>query len=118
MTRKTHKPKGSGAPDFGFMVTPADYTANYSDQPVFRLKTDFPTEKPARLPAFVQQIDFRKNPLEYLTAARDYSFDGNLPDWNPFENDKARGITSRGCTRPRPARTPIRPTVAPRASAG
>ena len=42
VTRKTHKPKGAGAPDFGFMVTPADYTANYSDQPVFRLKTDSP----------------------------------------------------------------------------
>lgn len=85
-----HKPKGAGAPDFGFMVTPAEYAASYSDQPVFRLKTDFPTEKPARLPPFVEQIDFRKSPLEYLTAARDYSFDGNLPGWNPFENDKAQ----------------------------
>ena len=71
------------------MVAPADYTANYSDQPVFRLKTDFPKTRPARLPGFVQRIDFKKNPLEYLTAARDYSFDGNLPNWNPFENRKA-----------------------------
>jgi hypothetical protein len=85
-----NKPKGAGAPDFGFMVTPAEYAASYADQPVFRLKTDFPKEKPARLPAFVEQIDFRKNPLEYLVAARDYSFDGNLPDWNPFQNDKAQ----------------------------
>jgi hypothetical protein len=89
VARKVHKPKGVGAPDFGFMVTPSDYAANYSDQPVFRLKTDFPSEKPTRLPPFVEQIDFRKNPREYIIAARDYSFDGNLPNWNPFENDKA-----------------------------
>lgn len=86
----SHRPAGSGVPDFGFMVTPAEYTASYSDQPVFRLKIDFPTEKPTQLPAFVEKIDFRKNPLEYLVAARDYSFDGNLPDWNPFENRKAQ----------------------------
>ena len=72
------------------MVTPAEYAASYSDQPVFRLKIDFPKDKPARLPAFVERIDFRKSPLEYLTAARDYSFDGNLPNWNPFENKKAQ----------------------------
>jgi hypothetical protein len=89
VARKVHKPKGAGVPDFGFMVTPSDYAANYSDQPVFRLKADFPAEKPARLPAFVEQIDFRQNPREYIIAARDYSFDGNLPNWNPFENDKA-----------------------------
>lgn len=84
------RPKGSGVPDFGFMVTPAEYAANYSDQPVFRLKIDFPREKPTRLPAFVERIDFRKTPLEYLVAARDYSFDGNLPNWNPHENTKAQ----------------------------
>ncbi|HEU4693928.1 MAG TPA: hypothetical protein VFS23_36435 [Vicinamibacterales bacterium] len=87
---EAHKHKGAGFPDFGFMVTPVEYAEKYSDEPVFRLKTDFPTEKPARLPAFVEQIDFREKPLEYLIAARDYSFDGNLPNWNPFENEKAR----------------------------
>jgi len=25
------RPRGSGAPDFGFMVTPAEYAANYAD---------------------------------------------------------------------------------------
>lgn len=84
------KPKGTGVPDFGFMVSPADYAAKYSDHPVFRLKIDFPREKPARLPAFVEKIDFRKQPLEYLVAARDYSFDGNLPNWNPHDNKKAQ----------------------------
>src|SRR5437016_5918027 len=40
------KQKGAGFPDFGFMVTPAEYAAKYADQPVFRLKADFPHEKP------------------------------------------------------------------------
>jgi len=82
--------KGSGVPDFGFMVTPAEYAATYSDEPVFRLKIDFPKVKPAQLPAFIERIDFKTNPLEYLLAARDYSFDGNLPHWNPFENQTAQ----------------------------
>jgi hypothetical protein len=72
-------------PDFGFMVTPAEYIQSYSDQPVFRLKSDFPKEKPQRLPAFLK-IDFMKSPKEYILAARDYSFEGNLPDWDPFAN--------------------------------
>ena len=80
------KDKGEGFPDFGFMVTPQEYYANYSDQPIFRLKADFPREKPAKMPEFVERIDFRKNPKEYLVAARDYSFEGNLPDWNPHKN--------------------------------
>lgn len=83
------KQTGSGFPDFGFMVTPAEYAQKYSDQPIFRLKTDFPAELPKRLPAFLEQIDFKKNPMEYLMAVRDYSFDGNLPDWDPFKNKKA-----------------------------
>src|SRR5690242_16967634 len=58
------KERGSGFPDFGFMVTPAEYAANYSDQPIFRLKTDFPHNLPAMLPAFLDQIDFRKDPLK------------------------------------------------------
>src|SRR5690348_4853180 len=39
-------------PDFGFMVSPAEYKAKYASEPVFKLKTDFPLEKPRRLPAF------------------------------------------------------------------
>jgi hypothetical protein len=83
------KEKGSGFPDFGFMVTPAEYTQKYSDQPIFRLKTDFPHERPKTLPEFLDKIDFKKDPMKYLDAARDYSFDGNLPDWDPFKNKKA-----------------------------
>ena len=63
------KERGMSFPDFGFMVKPADYIQNYSDQPIFRLKADFPKEKPEHVPAFVEQIDFKKNPKEYLLAA-------------------------------------------------
>jgi hypothetical protein len=80
------KQKGVGFPDFGFMVTPSEYAAKYADQPVFRLKTDFPREQPTDLPAFLEKIDFRKDPLAYLLAVRDYAFEGNLPDWDPFKN--------------------------------
>jgi hypothetical protein len=80
------KQRGSGFPDFGFMVTPAEFAAKYSDQPVFRLKADFPNELPNHLPDFLQQIDFRAQPLDYIKAVRDYAFEGNLPNWNPWEN--------------------------------
>lgn len=84
------KQRGIGFPDFGFMIAPAEYIQNYSDQPIFRLKTDFPKQKPEHVPAFLEKIDFRKNPKEYLLAARDYSFEGNLPDWDPYKN-RVRG---------------------------
>ena len=79
------KERGEGFPDFGFMVTPQEYYANYSDQPIFRLKADFPKEKPANLPEFLK-IDFKKDPKAYILAVRDYAFEGNLPDWDPFKN--------------------------------
>lgn len=84
------KQKGSGFPDFGFMVSPQEYNLSYSDQPIFRLKTDFPKQKPQKMPEFIERIDFKKSPKEYLLAARDYSFEGNMPDWDPFQN-KIRG---------------------------
>jgi len=81
---------GARFPDFGFMVSPAEYQAKYKDQPVFRLKTDFPREKPRQLPAFLEKFEFKKDALAYLEAARAYSFDGNLPNWDPFANTKAK----------------------------
>ena len=80
------KQSGAGFPDFGFMVSPSEYASKYSDQKVFRLKTDFPSALPAHLPDFMTKIDFRTQPLEYLNAVRDYAFEGNLPDWDPFKN--------------------------------
>jgi hypothetical protein len=75
----------NGFPDFGFMVSSADYFAKYSDQPIFRLKADFPTERPKALPEFLS-IDFKKEPRKYIEAARDYAFEGNLPHWDPYKN--------------------------------
>lgn len=72
-------------PDFGYMVSPEEYREKYSDQPVFRIKTDFPSELPTTLPDFLK-IDFKKEPLKYINAVRDYGFEGNLPTWDPFKN--------------------------------
>ena len=80
------KQKGYGFPDFGFMVTPAEYASKYSDQPIFRLKADFPNELPNHLPEFLEKIDFRTQPLAYMEAVRDYAFEGNLPNWDPWQN--------------------------------
>ncbi|MES2793125.1 MAG: hypothetical protein V4719_26175 [Planctomycetota bacterium] len=74
-----------GFPDFGFMVSSSEYIQKYSDQPVFRLKADFPTEKPKQLPDFMA-IDFKKEPKKYIEAVRDYAFEGNLPHWDPYKN--------------------------------
>jgi hypothetical protein len=74
-----------GFPDFGFMVSSSEYFAKYSDQPVFRLKADFPTQEPKEMPKFLS-IDFKKESLKYIEAVRDYAFEGNLPDWDPFKN--------------------------------
>jgi len=76
----------TGFPDFGFMVSSAEYFSEHSNEPVFRLKADFPTKKPKTLPAFLS-IDFKKEPLKYIEAVRDYAFEGNLPDWDPYKND-------------------------------
>jgi hypothetical protein len=75
----------NGFPDFGFMVSSSDYFNKYSDQPIFRLKADFPTELPKEMAKFFE-IDFKKDPLKYIEAIRDYAFEGNLPDWDPFKN--------------------------------
>lgn len=74
-------------PDFGFMVSPQVYNAQYADQPLFRLKADFPPEKPGEMADFFA-IDFKKEPLKYIEAIRNYAFEGNLPDWDPYKNKK------------------------------
>jgi hypothetical protein len=76
-------------PDFGYMVSQADYVNQYSNDPIFKLKADFPTELPtdSNKPAFLS-IDFKTSPKEYIAAVRDYSFEGNMPNWDPFANDK------------------------------
>jgi hypothetical protein len=78
--------RGEGFPDFGFMVSQQEYAEKWSAQPIFRLKADFPKELPKKRPEFLERIDFKKDPLAYINAVRDYAFEGNLPNWNPFEN--------------------------------
>ncbi|WP_051329714.1 hypothetical protein [Niveispirillum irakense] len=82
---ESYERPGSTFPDFGYMVSPSEYYQCWSSQPLFELKTDFPKTKPKELPSFMK-IDFKKNPQEYIMAVRDYAFEGNLPNWNPFEN--------------------------------
>ena len=77
--------KGHGFPDFGFMVSQQEYAKEWSDQPLFRLKTDFPKRLPKDLPDFLK-IDFRKEPRKYIEAIKEYSFEGNIPTWDPFQN--------------------------------
>lgn len=72
-----------GFPDFGFMEPAGTY-----DGPVFVLKTDFPKEIPDLDPeiAEILAIDFKKDPLKYVVALRDYAFKGNIHG-GPVAND-------------------------------
>lgn len=86
-----HHGAGRGPyPDFGFMVEPNVYFACFSDQPIFRLKTDYPAELPAGMPPFwgLNPTD-PEQAMDYLVGARDYAFDGNLPGWDPHVNPNA-----------------------------
>lgn len=85
-------------PDFGFMVTPQEYFFCWSDQPVFRLKTDFPDKIPDTTPSFIGKLPFtgpgeygEKAALahEYLESVKAYALRGNAPHWNPFLNKEA-----------------------------
>ena len=59
-------------PDFGFMVSPKDYTG-----PVFKLSQNYPNELPTgSLPPFFN-IDFQKDWRNYLLAVQKYCFEGN-----------------------------------------
>ncbi|WP_223787380.1 hypothetical protein [Marinicella meishanensis] len=103
---KHKKTQGMGFPDFYWMVDPATYNQKYAKYlpntqtpnpnylPIFRLKTNYATEVPPKKnwPKFMK-IDFQKEPLKYLEAARDYSFEGNIPAfgggpiaWDPHGN--------------------------------
>ncbi|WP_395377372.1 hypothetical protein [Marinicella sp. W31] len=79
----------SGFPDFGYMVPVSTYEETYSDHPVFRLKTDFPTKMPSKrnLPD-VLKIDFTKDWAGYMDSVKNYCFQGNIPTWNPHQNEK------------------------------
>ena len=82
--------KSSGVPDFGFMVTPAEYAAKYSDQPVFRLKTDFQESAPPGCPPSSSRLtsgETRSNTSWRCATTRLTEI---CPTGNPFKNRKAR----------------------------
>ncbi|CUH80751.1 hypothetical protein [Tropicibacter naphthalenivorans] len=77
-------------PDFGFMIEPNVYFACFSDQPIFRLKTDFPKDLPSEMPPF-WELDPTDpvQALDYLVGVKTYSLTGNAPSWDPFQNAQA-----------------------------
>jgi hypothetical protein len=70
------------------MVSAEEYYDCWSDQPIFRLKTDFPEYAPSEVPNFMK-IDPLEDPKAYILGVRDYAFEGNLPEWDPFKNETA-----------------------------
>jgi hypothetical protein len=70
-------------PDFEFLPSPENYSGR-----VFRLSQQYPSELPPadRIPEFFK-IDFRTNWRDYLMAARDYCFKGNITPGGNVEDD-------------------------------
>ena len=69
--------------DFVYLPPPSQYTGR-----VFKLSQQYPAELPPkeRIPAFFK-IDFKTQWREYLLAARDYCFAGNVTPGGDVEND-------------------------------
>jgi hypothetical protein len=69
--------------DFEYLPPPSQYSG-----PVFKLSQQYPTTLPPneRIPAFFK-IDFKTKWREYLLAARDYCFEGNVTPGGDVEND-------------------------------
>lgn len=76
-----------GFPDFGHMISPDQFAAEYPDTPIFHLKTDYPGSKPlsSEMPPFIG-IDFTRDWEAYMRGVQAYCFDGNLPSWDPYAN--------------------------------
>ena len=55
--------------------------------PVFKLSQDYPATKPPAEPRPWKAIDYKTKPAEYLTALRDYCYEGNIQvDWRGQDN--------------------------------
>jgi hypothetical protein len=70
-------------PDFEYLPSPSQYAGR-----VFRLSQQYPSELPGndRMPDFLK-IDFKTSWREYLMAAREYCFKGNITPGGDLEND-------------------------------
>lgn len=62
-------------PDFGHLPPPSDYQSR-----IFKLSQDFPKTKPELEPAVqkILAIDYVKDWQKYMTAVRDYIYEGNI----------------------------------------
>ena len=68
-------------PDFGRMISPAEFVANYPGEKVFQLKQDYPLEMPdeSKIPDFFNiPFDDDDRWMEYINAVRDYCFEGMI----------------------------------------
>ena len=68
-------------------LKPSRFQVPVGHEPGFRLKVDFPTTLPAPENYPWLNIDFRKQPAQYLPAVLAYSLEGNTAvDWRIHEN--------------------------------
>lgn len=84
-------------PDFGYMLSPADFSKQYPDHVPFRLSARYPTELPGINPD-VQRIlalsfNDEKGWREYIMAVRDYVYKGNI---HPQDNALSFNFVAMG----------------------
>lgn len=68
-------------PDFGKMISPAEFQSKYPGEKVFKLSQDYPLTMPddSELPEFLNiPFDEDEHWMEYINAVRDYSFEGMI----------------------------------------
>lgn len=68
-------------PDFGRMISPAEFHSKYPNDRVFKLSQDYPLEMPddSQIPSFFDiPFDEDERWMEYINAVRDYAFEGMI----------------------------------------
>lgn len=68
-------------PDFGRMLSPADFVNQYPGEKVFKLKQDYPLTMPdeSKIPDFFKiPFDDDESWMDYINAVRDYCFEGMI----------------------------------------
>lgn len=71
----------SGFPDFGVMISAAEFADEYPGQSVFQLRQDYPKTMPGKdqIPDFFKlPFDDRAKWKDWIMAVRDYCFDGMI----------------------------------------
>lgn len=70
-----------GYPDFGVMISPMQFAAEYPGRSVFALRQDYPKAMPGKdqVPEFFKlRFDDRNKWIDWIMAVRDYCFDGMI----------------------------------------